>query len=129
MYQTFEDLGYSDQKIIDHFKKKGVMKPLQEDLDAETFYKVASDLRDMDTQRGSWTNEDPDWRETAASLDAASKVASAITKVMPSLLELTNPGNLQHLQTKAYTGTSMNADMSMADAPPVCVSLLWGICQ
>ncbi|THH34167.1 hypothetical protein EUX98_g49 [Antrodiella citrinella] len=113
IYQTFEDLGYSDQKIIDRFKKRGVMKPLQEDLDAETLYKVASDLHDMDTQRGSWTNEDPNWRKTAASLEAASKVAS---KIMSNLLDLTIPGNLQHLQRTAYMMTPMTADIT--DAPP-----------
>ena len=54
------------------------MSPVQEDMKAETFYKAAQELHDMDVRRGSWNNEDPNWESTASALDTADFNASQI---------------------------------------------------
>ncbi|KAF9501355.1 hypothetical protein BDN71DRAFT_695471 [Pleurotus eryngii] len=74
IYQTYEEVGYDPDKIIERFKTKGLMKPLQSDLQDENFHKVASDLRDMDNNRGSWMNEDPNWQSLADRLQSTSAI-------------------------------------------------------
>ena len=69
LYQSFEQSGYNKEAIIELLKTNGIAKPVQEDMTAETYYKAAQELHDMDVGRNSWTNEDPSWESTAGSLD------------------------------------------------------------
>jgi len=75
LYDSFEQTGYNKEAIIELLKTQGIMKPVQDDMKAETFYKAAQDLHDMDVRRGSWTNEDPNWESTASALDTVDFVA------------------------------------------------------
>jgi hypothetical protein len=68
IYQTFEDAGYSQDEIIARLKKKKFDKEVVAGIKDETYYKIASDLRSMDESRGSWVNEDPNWRDLARQL-------------------------------------------------------------
>ncbi|KAJ8520443.1 hypothetical protein ONZ45_g2738 [Pleurotus djamor] len=63
IYQAYEEAGYDPEKIIERFKTKGLMKPLEQDLRDDSFRQAAVDLNEIDRNRGSWTNEDPNWEE------------------------------------------------------------------
>jgi len=78
LYTSFELAGYNKDAIIELLRADGIMSPVQEDMKAETFYKAAQELHDMDVRRGSWMNEDPNWESTASSLDTADFNASQI---------------------------------------------------
>lgn len=81
IYQTYEEAGYDPDQIIERFKTKGLMKPLQSDLQDENFHKVASDLHDVDGHRGSWMNEDPNWQSLADRLQSTSSINAAAVSV------------------------------------------------
>jgi len=78
LYTSFELAGYNKDAIIELLRADGIMSPVQEDMKAETFYKAAQELHDMDVRRGSWMNEDPNWESTASALDTADFNASQI---------------------------------------------------
>ncbi|KAJ8696996.1 hypothetical protein PTI98_006813 [Pleurotus ostreatus] len=81
IYQTYEEVGYDPDKIIERFRTKGLMKPLQSDLQDENFHKVASDLHDIDNNRGSWMNEDPNWQSLADRLQSTSAVNVSVVSL------------------------------------------------
>ncbi|KAI0798224.1 hypothetical protein C8Q75DRAFT_40757 [Abortiporus biennis] len=69
IYQTYEDLGYNKEKILQKFKDHNWLKNLKSGAADITYMKVGQELLEMDSRRDSWTNEDLEWRPVAEILD------------------------------------------------------------
>lgn len=87
------------------------MGPLKEDLKAETFYKAASDMNDMDARRVSWRNEDPNWKRLGWDLDDQAILPSSIRGQM---LPVAGVGN-----TASVVSIDQAVDTDTIDSPPV----------
>lgn len=110
IYQTYEEVGYDPDKIIERFRTKGLMKPLQSDLQDEKFHKVASDLHDMDSNRGSWMNEDPNWQSLADRLQSTSAI------------------NVAAVSLSLRSASALVGAEALSDSPPVRLSPIFPVC-
>ena len=93
VYQAYEDLGYDKDKILQKFKDHTYIERLKSKTAAVTYTSVGQGLSDMDSSRHSWTNEDPDWRSLASSLDIALApgLVAAISGIIKDTKKLSTP--------------------------------------
>lgn len=76
----FESEGYNPDQIVKKLKDGNFLVSLDIISNKITYMQVGQALADQDHQRGSWTNEDPDWRSLAANLDKTTGDAVAVKK-------------------------------------------------
>lgn len=69
VYDACEAAGYRQDKILETFQSMDIIAQLQPAHSSITYASVGQELADMDVQRGSWTNEDPNWQALASVLD------------------------------------------------------------
>jgi hypothetical protein len=77
LYRLFEEEGYNAEQILQKFKNKHPIKSLKTESAKITYNSVGQELADMDSRRGSWTNEDPDWHAIAVVLDTLMAAVSS----------------------------------------------------
>ncbi|KAL0945738.1 hypothetical protein HGRIS_014883 [Hohenbuehelia grisea] len=69
IYEAYEEVGYDKDKILAKFKNSHFLDSLKRETTKITYQSVGQELADMDSRRGSWTNEDPNWHSLAMVLD------------------------------------------------------------
>ncbi|KAI0798221.1 hypothetical protein C8Q75DRAFT_40655 [Abortiporus biennis] len=111
IYQTYEDLGYNKTKILKKFKDHNWLKNLKTRSSEITYMKVGQELAEMDSSRGSWINEDPDWHPVAENLDITmqpssnAKMAFAMAKTTPVVHPVkTDPAHDGEVKIKVLGG-------------------------
>ncbi|KAF9224617.1 hypothetical protein BS17DRAFT_780164 [Gyrodon lividus] len=83
VYDAFEKAGYDKDKIMALLKDGHFLDSLQRETKKITYQATGQDMADMDSRRGSWTNEDPDWHSIVTSLDKAYQEKSAHPDITP----------------------------------------------
>ncbi|EMD39523.1 hypothetical protein CERSUDRAFT_111848 [Gelatoporia subvermispora B] len=78
VYQVYEACDYDKDKIIEAMKQLDIARFMKEDQDKITYYSVAKGLSDMDSNRDSWRNEDPNWEELARALDTVNAMLAQL---------------------------------------------------
>ncbi|KAJ7813989.1 hypothetical protein B0H14DRAFT_2851492 [Mycena olivaceomarginata] len=96
VYQACEELGYDKDKILQKFKDKKFLDSLKTETSNITYYNAAQELADMDSRRGSWTNEDPDWRSLAGQFDAERSAVPATPFVNFGTTSFIAPENVEN---------------------------------
>lgn len=104
VYDTCASLGYNQDLIKQTFQSMDIIKDLQASQSDITYLSVAQQLDQMDGNRDSWTNEDPDVELLATTLDEQIREKNG---------ELQAENMLDHLEDSVRLLLSSNGAESM----------------
>ncbi|KAI0791760.1 hypothetical protein C8Q75DRAFT_715461 [Abortiporus biennis] len=116
LYQTYEELGYNKEKILNKFKDRTCLEDFKAEVTMITYTTVGQELLEMDSRRDSWTNEDPECRPIAATLDRALARESTSVVDKPAMLMSEAPDGIWNDLSELSGFPSYLARFSTSDA-------------